>query len=79
MTMILKTSAAFSSAADDRLADDRHGARAEVGVGQSEHLQHDADDALEVELLGQLQAGPGERAEEPVHQALLEVGRRCWP
>ena len=37
----------------DRLADDLHGAGAEVGVGESEDLQDDADDALEVEGVGQ--------------------------
>ncbi len=45
-----------------------------IGVGEPQDLQDDADDALEVEAVGKLQSRSGERAEDPLHQALLEMG-----
>ena len=58
---------------DDRLADHLHRDAADVLPRQPEDLQDEAEDALEVELRGQLDAGAGDGPEDPVEQALLEV------
>ena len=41
--------------------------------GQAEERGEQLDDALEVELVGQLDAALGQRAEQPAHQALAQV------
>ena len=41
--------------------------------GQPEERGEQLDDALEVELVGQLDAALGQRPEQPAHQALAEV------
>ena len=47
---------------------------ADVRPGQAEDRGQQLEDAREVERVGQLDAGLGERAEEPAHQALAQVG-----
>ena len=59
---------------DDRLADDAWPPAADVPVGQAEHVHHELEDRRQVERLRHLDAGVAERAEQPPHQALLEVG-----
>ena len=46
---------------------------ADVRPGQAEQRGEQLDDALQVERVGQLDAGLGQRAEQPAHQALAEV------
>ena len=50
---------------------DQH--RAEFGVSNTQNLQNDGDDALEIELGGQFDLHPLQRAEQPAQEALLEV------
>ena len=53
--------------------DHLHRDAADVLPRQPEDLQDQAEDALEVELRRQLDAGAGDGPEDPVEQALLEV------
>src|SRR3954467_14561285 len=56
-----------------RLADEPHHARADVLVGEAEDLRDEVDDPAQVERLRDRDPGAAERAEQPAHQALLEV------
>ena len=68
-----KISTPFSMAAMAVLADLLDEPVADVRPGQAEERGEQLDDAHRVELVGQLDPGLGERAEEPAHQALAQV------
>src|SRR6266404_3820537 len=53
--------------------DDGDGPGAEIGVGKTKDLENDADNALEVEVLWELQAGATESAKDPVHETLFQM------
>ena len=59
---------------DDRLADELGHLAADVPVGQPEDVHHELEDPGQVERLRHLDAGVAERAEQPAHQPVLEVG-----